>query len=76
MGWGYILKRLQSQNIIYEETGWYDGQIWEKPTDWRNKDLLVAQHEVKPVTNRLKNTLLYTITLFLTINFIIAVYSH
>ncbi len=52
--WIYIYKRLNSENIEYEESGWYDGQIWEKPIDWRAKDLLIAQHQIKPILNHLK----------------------
>ena len=54
LSWEYIYKRLNSENIEYEESGWYDGQIWEKPIDWRAKDLLIAQHQVKPILNHLK----------------------
>ena len=49
IGWNYIFKRLVSEKIEYEESGWYDGQTWEKPLDWREKDILVAQYEVKPI---------------------------
>ena len=54
LSWIYIYKRLNSENIEYEESGWYDGQVWEKPTDWRAKDLLIAQHQVKPILDHLK----------------------
>ena len=54
LSWLYIYKRLNSENIEYEESGWYDGQIWEKPIDWRAKDLLIAQHQVKPIINHLQ----------------------
>ena len=54
LSWIYIYKRLNSENIEYEESGWYDGQVWEKPIDWRAKDLLIAQHQVKPILNHLK----------------------
>ena len=54
LSWIYIYKRLNSENIEYEETGWYDGQIWEKPIDWRAKDLLIAHHQVKPILDHLK----------------------
>ena len=53
LSWIYIYKRLNSENIEYEESGWYDGQIWEKPIDWRAKDLLIAQHQIKPILNHL-----------------------
>ena len=54
LSWIYIYKRLNSESIEYEETGWYDGQVWEKPIDWRAKDLLIAQHQVKPILDHLK----------------------
>ncbi len=54
LSWIYIYKRLNSENIEYEESGWYDGQIWEKPIDWRAKDILIAQHQIKPILNHLE----------------------
>ena len=54
LSWVYIYKRLNSESIEYEESGWYDGQTWEKPINWRAKDLLIAQHQVKPILNHLK----------------------
>tara|TARA_B100000579_G_scaffold335726_1_gene286459 strand:- start:91 stop:588 length:498 start_codon:yes stop_codon:yes gene_type:complete len=54
LSWFYVYKRLNSENIEYEESGWYDGQIWEKPIDWRAKDLLIAQHQIRPILNHLK----------------------
>tara|TARA_B100001996_G_scaffold319360_1_gene263163 strand:- start:414 stop:911 length:498 start_codon:yes stop_codon:yes gene_type:complete len=58
LSWIYIYKRLNSENIEYEESGWYDGQVWEKPIDWRAKELLIAQYQVKPILSRIKMTLL------------------
>ena len=58
LSWIYIYKRLNSENIEYEESGWYDGQTWEKPIDWRAKDLLIAQYQVKPILNHLKNIII------------------
>ena len=54
LSWIYIYNRLNSESIEYEESGWYDGQIWEKPIEWRSKDLLIAQHQVKPILNHLE----------------------
>ena len=53
LGWTYVHKRLLSEQVEYEESGWYDGQIWEKPLAWRERDLLLAQHEVRPILGRL-----------------------
>jgi len=64
LSWIYIYKRLNSENIEYEESGWYDGQVWEKPIDWRSKDLLIAQHQVKPILNHIKTILIiFTVTI-------------
>lgn len=57
LGWTYVMKRLLSENVEYEESGWYDGQIWEKPQSWRNRDLLVARHEVRPILGRLSRAM-------------------
>jgi len=48
-----VHKRLLSEKVEYEESGWYDGQVWEKPVSWRERDLLLAQHEVRPILGRL-----------------------
>ncbi len=49
LGWTFVLRRLLAESIEYEESGWYDGQTWEKPLEWRQKDWLVAQHQVRPL---------------------------
>jgi len=66
LSWLYIYKRLNSEKIEYEESGWYDGQTWEKPIDWRAKDLLIAQYQIKPVLNHLE------VIIVLLISFIIS----
>ena len=63
LSWVYIYKRLNSENIEYEETGWYDGQIWEKPMNWRAKDLLIAQHQVKPILNHIEKIIIILSTI-------------
>ena len=32
-GWSYVGNRLLSAVVPYEETGWYDGQLWVKPPE-------------------------------------------
>jgi len=53
LGWTNLQRRLMATAVEYEESGWYDGQVWEKPLNWRQQDLLVARHEVAPVLVRL-----------------------
>ena len=57
LGWRTIHQRLLSETVEYEESGWYDGQVWEKPLSWRQQDLLIAQHQVRPVLQRLQRAL-------------------
>lgn len=54
LGWSYVRRRLVSERVDYEESGWYDGQVWEKPIAWRQQDLLVARLQVEPVLRRLR----------------------
>ena len=53
LGWNHIFKRLSSEKIEYEESGWYDGQVWEKPLVLREKEMLIASIEVKPILKNL-----------------------
>ena len=53
LGWNHIFKRLTSEKIEYEASGWYDGQVWEKPLVLREKEILIASIEVKPILKNL-----------------------
>ena len=53
LGWNHIFKRLNSEKIEYEESGWYDGQTWLKPLNLKEKESLIASIEVKPILNNL-----------------------
>ncbi len=53
LGWNHIFKRLTSERVEYEESGWYDGQVWEKPLFLKEKESLIASIEVKPILKNL-----------------------
>jgi len=53
LGWNHVFKRLTSERVEYEESGWYDGQVWIKPLVLREKESLIATIEVKPILNNL-----------------------
>ena len=57
LGWNHIFKRLTSEKVEYEESGWYDGQIWIKPVNLKEKESLIAFLEVKPILKNLIQTL-------------------
>ena len=53
LGWNHVFKRLTSEKIEYEESGWYDGQVWIKPIVLKEKESLIASIEVKPILKNL-----------------------
>ena len=53
LGWKHVFKRLTSERVEYEESGWYDGQVWQKPLVLKEKESLIATIEVKPILNNL-----------------------
>jgi len=53
LGWNHVFKRLTSEIVEYEESGWYDGQVWEKPLVLKEKESLIASIEVKPILKNL-----------------------
>lgn len=57
VGWLHVGQRLQQQAVPYEESGWYDGQVWLKPDDVLNRDRLIMTYEVQPILLRVKITL-------------------
>ena len=57
LGWNHIFKRLTSEKVEYEESGWYDGQIWMKPVNLKEKESLIALLEVKPILKNIIQTL-------------------
>jgi Conserved in the green lineage and diatoms 27 len=38
LGWSFVQKRLLSATLFYEESGWYDGQMWIKSVDTLMQD--------------------------------------
>ena len=53
LGLNHIFKRLTSDKVEYEESGWYDGQVWEKPLVLKEKESLIASIEVIPILKNL-----------------------
>jgi len=57
IGWLHIGQRLQQATVPYEESGWYDGHVWRKPEEVLNRDRLIMDYQVKPILQRVRNTL-------------------
>ena len=75
LGWSHIYKRLNSEIIEYEESGWYDGQIWIKPIELKEKESLIASIEVKPILKNLTQVTSVIISLIL-IGILISQYNN
>ena len=56
--WDYVRNRLLSATIEYEETGWYDGQVYVKTPEMLAKDRLDGTYVCGPVVERCKRTML------------------
>ena len=65
VGWNHVFKRLTSEKVEYEESGWYDGQVWIKPLALKEKESLIASIEVKPILKNLIqiSSMLFTLAL-------------
>lgn len=70
LGWVYVRSRLLDTEVFYEETGWYDGQIWAKTPEILTKDRLIVDYEVKPILQRLRRTF-YGFCILITLGFIL-----
>ncbi len=65
LGWYYIQERLNAETIFYEESGWYDGQTWQKPLEVLTRDRLIVSYQIAPVLRRLHHTVLIMVILLL-----------
>jgi hypothetical protein len=54
--WWYVGDRLSKATIFYEESGWYDGQTWQKPPEMLSRDRLIVSFDIAPIHHRLINS--------------------
>lgn len=66
LGWQYIYYRLMEATVPYEESGWYDGQVWIKPPHILLQDRLIGTYEIYPGLSRLQITLTFLFILLFT----------
>lgn len=59
LGWSYVRDRLANSTIFYEESGWYDGHYWTKPTEMLAQDQLVVTYQIQPLLLRIRKTLAF-----------------
>ncbi|EKQ67775.1 Protein of unknown function (DUF1230) [Leptolyngbyaceae cyanobacterium JSC-12] len=56
LGWSYVSSRLVDTTVVYEESGWYDGQTWEKPAEVLARDRLIVSYQIQPLLKRMQWT--------------------
>jgi len=59
------MKRLLSATVFYEESGWYDGQLWIKTAEIMTKDRLVGLYELNPCMTRISYTLALSVIIWI-----------
>lgn len=55
--WLQIKSQFQKARFFYEETSWYDGQIWEKPFLLIKNDKLISTQKISPIIKRIQKTI-------------------
>lgn len=56
LGWIYVCNRLFQETIFYEESGWYDGQCWQKPAEVLQRDRLIVNYQIRTLLRRIQLT--------------------
>lgn len=72
LGWVYVYERLIKSTVTYEESGWYDGQTWIKSPENLIQDKLIAQYQLSSILTRLKASLAFFASVFLSFYIYIA----
>jgi hypothetical protein len=69
VNWYQIKSRFEVSRLVYEESSWYDSQIWEKPFLLIKNDKLLKTQKIQPIIQRLSRIirLFFIFSLFLTI---------
>lgn len=65
LGWHYVGDRLNRETVFYEESGWYDGQTWIKPSEVLMRDRLIVSYQIQPLLQRLQYTFISLLLLLL-----------
>lgn len=65
VSWHYIKQRLNESTIFYEESSWYDGQIWTKSKNILFQEKFIYKYQVLPILKKINYILLETFSLFL-----------
>nr|YP_010478572.1 hypothetical protein Ycf36 [Chlorobotrys sp.]UVI60877.1 hypothetical protein Ycf36 [Chlorobotrys sp.] len=57
IAWKYIGNRLFAEKIFYEESGYSDGKVWNKPPTILRHERLLYYYQILPFLTRIEKTL-------------------
>ncbi len=69
--WKKVENDLLKANIEYEESSWYDTQIWEKPFSLLKNDNLLTTQRIKPIIQKMFLVFLFFFPVVFIISFFI-----
>ena len=55
--WKQLEKDFNNPYVFYEESSWYDGQVWKKPLFILKNDRLISSQRITPIVIRLSRTI-------------------
>ena len=58
LNWYQIKNRFEMSRLVYEESSWYDSQIWEKPFLLIKNDKLLKSQKIQPILQRLSRIII------------------
>ena len=58
LNWYQINNRFEMSRLVYEESSWYDSQVWEKPFLLIKNDKLLKTQKIQPIIQRLSRLIL------------------
>jgi hypothetical protein len=61
--WKELEKRFSFSRLIYEESSWYDTEIWEKPFSILRTDKLLSSQKIKPLQTKIER-ISFSLSLF------------
>lgn len=56
--WRELNLRFETSRLFYEESSWFDGQIWEKPSFLLKNDRFISKLKIFPIIKRIFKTFL------------------
>jgi hypothetical protein len=68
--WQQLKIRFNQSRFIYEESSWYDVQIWEKPLLLIKNERLMTTQKIQPILKRLFQTISFALFLLFSLFFL------